>query len=197
MLRATVAHAATARAPGERPHALLLGPVVPGSLPAPRDPRRAHKDWGAGPPTPVITFQCRQLSGPEETPARTQPERRALPRRRAPGRSRRPRRPRGPERSPQCSAPRALRRARAPRAPCAFAPWPQGRPASAPTCLSAKRGGTGRPRSNSAPAWSAAPAPSPPAAPRPAPSHLPRRAAPLRQPAAPQSPLPDFHFLSL
>lgn len=109
MRRATVAHAATARAPGERPHALLLGPVVPRSLPAPRDPRRAHTDWGAGPPTPVITFQCRQLRGPEEMPARTQPERRALPRRCAPGRSRRPRRPRGPERSPQCSAPRALR----------------------------------------------------------------------------------------
>lgn len=59
-------------------------------------------------------------------------------------------------------------RARAPRAPCAFAPWPQGRPASEPTCLSAKRGGTGRPRSDSAPAWSAAPAPPPPVAPRPA-----------------------------
>lgn len=173
---------------------------MPGSRPAPRDPRSAHTDsggWGGGPPTPVITFQCRQLRGSEETPARTQPERRALPGRRAPIRSRRPRRSRGPERSPQCSASRALRGACDPRAPCAFALWPQDRPASEPTCLSAKRGRTRRPRSDSAPAGSAAPAPPPPAAPRPAPSHLPRRAAPLCQPAAPQLPLPDFHFLSL
>lgn len=114
----------------------------------------------------------------------------------APGRSRWPRRPRGPEPSPQC------RRAGEPRAePATPAPSRPGtgaaRPLRSPAPPQSRGGIRRRAGTDRAPTGTAAPAPPPPAAPRPAPSHLPRRAAPLGQPAAPQSPLPDFHFLSL
>lgn len=93
---------------------------------------------------------------------------------------------------------RALRGAHDPRAPCAPAPsLLQGHPASAPTRFVAsprRDPALALPRSTclvrgpdpAAAVSTAASAVSPAA-----------RAAPLRQSAAPQSPLPDFHFLSL
>lgn len=199
MLWAAVAHAATARTPGWRPHAQLRGRAGPGDQPASRDPRRVRTHGGAGAPTPVLTFQCGQLSGPEEPPAPIRPERRALPGRGAPLRAGAGGhgRPRGPGKSLQC------RRAGDPSAdpmtpapPVSPAPSLQGHRSLRPPASPRGHRGTRRPHSHGAPVWFAAPTPPLPSAPRPAPSHLPH--APLRSAGpAPKPPLPDFHFLSL
>lgn len=65
--------------PGTRPAASrdAAGPCL-GVLRRPGTPVRPT-DRGAGVPEPVITFQCRRLRGPKETPSATQRERRTLP----------------------------------------------------------------------------------------------------------------------
>lgn len=113
-------------------------------------------------------------------PAPTQRERRALPRRCAPRRARAGGRgargvQNGARNADSPASPARGPRPPRPSRPRALAPGPPDLCAHLPC-----REGTRRPRSDSAPAWSAAPAPPPPAAPGPAPTHLPRRAAPLR-----------------
>lgn len=86
--RAAVAHAATTRAPGRRPHAMLYRAVPRGLPAAPGTPVRPT-DRGPVAPGPSSRSSADGSGAPKETTSATQPERHAFPaRRRAPRRAR-------------------------------------------------------------------------------------------------------------